>query len=151
MGPRCLLSLGSEIPKNTSGKSAETSSLNGPAPFGDSIRKAKWTGSGVTWGWKGCGRWWVSRPYFFFLSRPLVKFTGGGLMFCRFHSKHVALRMWFFPAACSVYERDLHGFLQKSRRWKWGRSRGGTVLLRIDHWMSAVPCMHGPICAKCKR
>ena len=81
-------------------------------------------------------------------SSASLKFAGGGLMTCRFHSKHVALRMWFFPAPCSVYERDLHGFSQKSRRWKWGRSRGGTVLLRIDHWMSAVLCMHGPICAK---
>ena len=37
----------------------------------------------------------------------LVKCSSGNLMLCRFHSKHMALRMWlFFLASCGVVERS---------------------------------------------
>ena len=59
------------------------------------------------------GLWSVMGKFSFPLSSSSasLKFAGGGLMTCRFHSKHVALRMWlFFPASCLVYEifADLH-------------------------------------------
>ena len=89
-----------------------------------------WRDLGVEGLWSMLGTS-LARPCSMFFYSALVKWSAGNLMLSRFHSKHVALRKWFFRVL-AWFLSDPHGLVQKSKRWKRECSRGGTVLLTIE-------------------